>query len=180
MTMSNGRKIVRPVTEEDIRKWEQEWAKTMITIWREKIMQLGIIDTMRLYDNQSHVVSQAPGSTAVVHEFLQYGIFQEAGVGNGYDRDNGGGLQILDPYYRRAHGLNKPRRRGPSWSRKDMTSGKPRKRRPWFSKKYLQSIYVLNSVERDLYGNEYMGTMSNVIRMMFDLERHPDNPLRNV
>ena len=61
-----------------------------------------------------------------------------------------------------------------------MTSGKPRKRRPWFSKKYLQSIYVLNSVERDLYGNEYMGTMSNVIRMMFDLERHPDNPLRNV
>lgn len=177
---NNGRKIIRPVTDEDVRAWEQEWAKMMITIWREKIMQLGIIDTMRLYDTQSHVVSQAPGVSVVTHEFLKYGIFMEAGVGNGYDRDNGGDLQILDKYYRRAYGLDKPRKRGPRWSNKDMTTGKPRERRPWFSKKYLASISVLNNMERNLYGNQYMGTMSNVVQLMFSLGNHPDNPLRNL
>ena len=177
---SSGRQIKRPVTEEDIRKWEEEWAKMMIVIWREKIMQLGIIDTMKLYNDLSHVVSQAPGVTCVVHEFLQYGIYMEAGVGNGYQKGNGGELLILDPYYRREHGMNKPRKRGPRWSTKDMTTGKPRSRRPWFSRKYLSSIQVLSTVERDLYGNQYMGTLSNVVRFMFDLEKHKDNPLRSL
>lgn len=163
------REIKRPVTEEDIRKWEEGWAEMMVTIWREKILRLGIVDTMRLYNDISHVVSIAPGARAVVHEFMEYGIFMEAGVGNGYRKDNGGDLQILDPYYRKAHHLDKPRKRGPKSSTKDMTTGKPRQNRYWFSRRYLSSINVLNEVERDLYGEAYMGTVSNVVRLMFNL-----------
>lgn len=179
--MTNGRKeIRRPVTEEDIRAWEDGWSEMMITIWRENILRLGIVDTMQLYNKMSHVTSRASGATAVTHEFMQYGIFMEAGVGNGFTHDNGGDLQIMDPYYRKAHGLDKPRKRGPKTSTKDMTTGKPRQRRVWFSKRYLSSIYVLNAVERDLYGNAYMGTVSNVVRLMFDTRKEVNNLLRNL
>lgn len=162
------REIRQPVTEEDVQKWEDEWSEVMIKIWREKIQALGIIDTMTLYNRMSHVTSRATGVTAVTHEFMEYGIFMEAGVGNGYRHGNGCDLEILNPWYRSVHGLDKPRKRGPRWSTKDMTSGKERTGRPWFSRKYLSSINVLNSVERDLMGNQYMGTMSNVVRLMFD------------
>lgn len=169
------REIKRPVTDEDIRRWEDGWSEMMITIWREKLLELGVIDTMTLYNRIPNVTSRADGVTAVTHEFMEYGIFVEAGVGNGYYKGNGGDLEILDPYYRQAHGLDRPRKRGPRSSVKDMTSGKPRERRYWFSKRYLSSIRVLNEVERDLYGNAYMGTLSNVVRLMFDtgtVERH--------
>ena len=79
------REIKRPVTEEDIRAWEDGWSEMMITIWREKIMSLGIVDTMTLYNRLSHVVSRAEGVTAVTHEFMEYGIFMEAGTGRGYE-----------------------------------------------------------------------------------------------
>lgn len=140
----------------------------MVTIWREKIIALGIVDTMRLHNDISHVVSIASGVKAVTHQFMEYGIFMEAGVGNGYRKGNGGDLEILDPYYRKFHGLDKPRKRGPKSSVKDMTTGKPRENRYWFSRRYLSSMRVLNEVERDLYGNEYMGTVSNVVRLLFD------------
>lgn len=176
---SGKREIRRPVTEEDIRAWEDGWAEMMITIWRENILKLGIVDTMRLYNDISHVTSRASGATAVTHEFMEYGIFMEAGVGNGYTRGNGGDLEILDTWYRAEHGLNKPRKRGPKTSTKDMTTGKPRQDRPWFSRKYLRSINVLNSVERDLYGNAYMGTVSNVVRLLFDTSKEA-NDLRSL
>ena len=162
------REIKRPVTEEDIRAWEDGWSEMMITIWREKIMSLGIVDTMTLYNRLSHVVSRAEGVTAVTHEFMEYGIFMENGVGNGYNRGNGGNLNFLDPSIRHWLGIDKPRPRGPKTSTKDTTTGKPRERRPWFSRRYLSSIRVLNTVERDLYVNAYMGTLSNVVRLMFD------------
>lgn len=163
------REIKRPVTDEDIRRWEDGWTQMMITIWREKILHLGVVDTMMLYNNISDEISSSQGETTIVHKFLEYGIFVEAGVGNGYRKGNGGNLEILDPYYRKAHGLDRPRKRGPRESTKDMTTGKPRTKQYWFSKKYLSSIMVLNEVERDLYGNAYMGALSNVVDLMFNI-----------
>lgn len=160
------RKIKQPVTEEDIRKWEQEWMKMMIKIWREQILGLGIVDTMRLYRDITGGISGSDMIT-IAHEFMQYGIYVAAGVGNGYNKGNGGDLEILDPSVRKAARLDKPRRRGPRWSTKRMTSGHPRKERDWFTRKYLRSIYVLGDVERSLYGEAYMGTMSNVVSALF-------------
>lgn len=160
------REIKRPVSEEDIRKWEEGWSEMMVKIWREKILDLHIVDTMRLHNSMSYAVQDLGGQIQIAHEFMLYGIYVARGVGSGYRRDNGGNLEFLDPDYRRQHGLNKPRKKGPAWGG-GYTSGKPRTRRDWFTPRYLSSINVLTEVEMQMYGEAYMGTLSNVVAAMF-------------
>lgn len=148
--MSGSREIKKPVSEEDVRKWERAWAEMMVTIWRENIIRLGIVDTMTLYNNFSQRVTDIGGQIQIAHEFMMYGIYVAKGVGNGYRRGNGGDLEFLDKSYRKAHKM-----------------GKPRKRRDWFTPRYLSSIEVLTEVEVTLYGEAYMGTLSNVVGAMF-------------
>lgn len=149
--MSSGREIRRPVTEKDIREWEKGWTDMMVEIWRENILRLQIFDTGRLYNRITGTVSNVEGMVTITHQFLMYGIYVARGVGNGYKRDNGGQLDILDKLYRKKHKM-----------------GKQRRKRDWFSGKYVSSIKVLSRVERDLYGNAYMGTLSNVVEAMFN------------
>jgi len=153
--MSSGREIKRPVTEDDVRKWEEGWAEMMVTIWRENILRLGIFDTGKLYDSFSHSIHNTSGQITIAHEFMQYGIYVARGVGRGYRRGNSGkddenGLRFLGKAYRKAHKM-----------------GQPRKKRDWFSRRYLSSIKVLARVERDLYGEAFMGNLSNVVQAMF-------------
>mgnify|MGYP007012575999 CR=1 FL=1 len=153
--MSGRREIRKPVTEEDIRRWEKAWSEMMVTIWRENILRLGIVDTMTLHDNISHRVVDNKGQIAIVHQFMLYGLFVARGVGNGYRHGNSGkddenGLRFLDKGYRKAHKM-----------------GKPRQRRDWLFPRYLSSIDVLTEVERSLYGEQYMGTLANVVGAMF-------------
>lgn len=168
--MSNGREIKRPVTDEDVRLWEKAWAEMMVTIWRENILRLGIVDTMQLHNKIEHRVMDTGGQIQIAHEFMLYGIYVAKGVGNGYRRGNLGDLDILNKDYRRKHGLDKPRKTGNRDSRGQVkyTSGKPRERRDWFTPRYLSSIDVLTEVETQLYGHAYMGTLSNVVAAMFD------------
>lgn len=161
------RDIKRPVTEQDIRAWEHDWADMMVTIWRENILRLGIVDTRRLHDRMSFRVADVGGQITIAHEFMLYGIYVARGVGQGFTRGNPGDLPIMDKTYRKLTGLDKPRKRGPKWGG-GYTSGKPRKKREWFARKYLRSIHVLTEVERDLYGNAYMGTLSNVVQAVFN------------
>ena len=149
------RKITRPVSEADIRKWEQDWMEMMITIWREQITRLGIVDTMTLHNTISHRVTYVGGQIQIAHEFMLYGIYVAKGVGNGYrpgysGKDDENGLRFLDKDYRRQHKM-----------------GKPCQRRDWFSPRYLSSIDVLTQVETQLYGHAYMGTLSNIVDAMF-------------
>lgn len=177
---TKGKPIRQPVTEADMRAYEREWMKMMITIWREQILRLGIVDTMKLYKDIHGSIS-GNDQIIIAFTFMEYGIYQAAGVGNGYVRGeaNGGDLAILNKDVRRKEKLNKPRSRGPKWSTKHMTSGKPRERRDWFARKFLRSIYVLGAVERDLYGEAYMGTMSNVVTAIFSPAKDRSNILRN-
>lgn len=152
--MSSGREIRRPVTEQDIRAWERGWADMMITIWRDNILRLGIVDTLTLYNKMSQRVTDIEGQITIAHEFMLYGIYVARGVGNGYRRGNSGkdddnGLRFLGKGYRKEHNM-----------------GKARKKRDWFSRKYMKSIYVLNRVERDLYGQAYLGTAGNALAAM--------------
>lgn len=153
--MSCGREIRRPVTEEDIRKWEEGWTDMMVTIWQENILRLGVVDTLQLYKSVHGQRRDVGGQITIAHEFLLYGLYVARGVGNGYRHGNSGkgdenGLHFLDPDYRKKHKL-----------------GKPREKRDWFAYKYLSSIRVLTRVETRLYGNAYMGTLSNVVSDMF-------------
>lgn len=154
--MSSGREIKRPVTEKDIRQWEIGWTDMMVKIWKENMLNLGIFDTGRLYNRINGKVVNMEGMITITHQFMMYGIYVARGVGNGYRRGNSGkdddnGLQFLDKFYRKEHKL-----------------GKPRHERDWFSRRYISSIKVLSEVERELYGNAYMGTLSNVVEAIFN------------
>lgn len=88
-------------------------------------------------------IGEAGGSLAF--RYLEYGIYVDLGVGNGYRRGNGGDLPFLDTVYRLEHHL-----------------GKPRQRRPWFNKSWYISVMVLKDKLADLMGEEFAGLFDNL------------------
>ena len=79
---TKGKQIRQPVTEADMRAYEREWTKMMITIWREQILLLGIVDTMHLYRDIQGAISGNDQIT-IAHTFMEYGLYQADGGGNG-------------------------------------------------------------------------------------------------
>lgn len=154
-------------TAEELRKFEKGWEEEMLEIWREKLIQYKIRHTGSLF---SSLASSSSGEEVrtIVHRFLTYGIYVAMGVGRYYkNREN------FEDYnsssYRREHGLDKPRKIGPSgWGGGGyMTSGQPRRRRPWWSRKYYASLMKLNDVEGEFYGEMYRGVLFDVIKEEF-------------
>jgi len=128
--------------ERDIAVYTDEWAKTMETIWRDRINRLGVVHTGALLESVggSSVDHEGP-VTVILHRFLQYGIFVDMGVGNGYTRGNGGNLESLDRY---------------SWNyRRDRT--KHRERRLWYSKARYSSIMNLRDDLAHMIGEKFLG-----------------------
>jgi len=160
-------------TQEQLRRFEQGWCDTMVDIWHERMMLLGVRDTGALMGSVNGSVNGSAGGRSITHRFLEYGIYVAAGVGGGghkgkygYRHGNGGDLEFLDPQYREEHGLDKPRKRGPKWGGV-YTSGKPRKERDWFARKYLASIHRLNEKEAEFYGEAYQGLLPEVFDSLF-------------
>lgn len=134
-------------TDEDRKKYQEAWADMMIKIWREKIERLHVINTYSLHQQiQENVISSSDTISTIQHKFLEYGIYQDLGVGNGYSKDNGGNLEILDPVYRAEHNM-----------------GEPRKPRVWFSRAYFASIMVLKEQMAYMYGEEFCGLLVDKI-----------------
>lgn len=134
-------------TDEDRRKYQEAWAEMMVTIWREKIERLHVINTYSLHQQiRDNVISSTDSVSTIQHKFLKYGIYQDMGVGNGYKKGNGGNLEILDPTYRAEHNL-----------------GPMRKPREWFSRPYFASIMVLKEQMAYMYGEEFCGLLVDKI-----------------
>lgn len=127
---------------EDIDKYIDEWTRMMLAIWQEKIDRLGIVHTGRLKESFSSAITRSAEGRTILMKFVDYGIYQALGTGNGYIRGNPGDLQILDETYREMHGLDKPRPAGRR-SIRYMTSGYPRIRRDWYSRKLFLSHRVI-------------------------------------
>lgn len=135
----------------DLNLYLDEWTKTQLAIWREKIERMGIVRTGALHqsfrDTVQHI-NAGGGIATITMRFAQYGIYQALGTGRGYAQGNGGDLQFLDKTYRHEHGLDKPRRVGPAWGGY-MTSGQPRKDRDWYSKKlYMSTMAMVEDLAR--------------------------------
>ena len=126
----------------DIHDYADAWSRKMAEIMVEKIERRKVVFTGKLHESISEQVQHTAAGATITLKFLEYGLAQEYGVGNGYTRGNGGDLKILDPDYRLSHGLNIPRRAG-SKSQPNKTSGNPRKPRPWFNPKYYSSLRVM-------------------------------------
>ena len=147
--------------------FERGWTDFMVDIWRERMAMLKINNTGALRSSLEGDVSGGEGQRKISHKFLMYGIYVAAGVGRGYKPGNGGDLEFLSPEYRKEHGLDKPRKRGPAWGG-GMTSGKPRKARDWFSRKYYYSMRRLMEKEAQYYGETYNGLMIQAVATLFE------------
>ena len=131
---------------DSIREYSQGWFDKMVEIWRDRLDVLGVHDTGHLRGSvkKGHFsIGEAGGSLTFL--YLEYGIYVDLGVGNGYRRDNGGDLPFLDPAYRLEHHL-----------------GKPRQRRPWFNKSWYISVMVLKDKLADVIGEEFASLFDNL------------------
>ena len=66
-------------------------------------MPMGISKILEIFNNQLVEVRQE--ETQLTFEFLQYGLYVDAGTGRGYKRGNGGDLYFLAKDYRKEHKL---------------------------------------------------------------------------
>ena len=131
-------------TAADRIKYQDAWAKMMVEIWREKIERLHVIDTYRLHqDMNENLTSSGNELTIIQHKFMEYGIYQDVGTGNGYSKGNGGNLEFLD-------------------SAND-NGQKHRKPREWFSRAYFASVMVLKEEMAYMYGEEFTGLLVDKI-----------------
>lgn len=136
----------------DVDLYIDEWTRTQLMIWREKIERLKIVRSGALHESFKQSILRAGDSTTITMVFLKYGIYQELGVGYGYTHGNGGDLQFLDKAYREEHKLNVPRKVGPAWGGYK-TSGKPRRARQWYSKKLFMSTMAMVEDLARIYGD---------------------------
>ncbi len=130
-----------------IKDFGDAWTQKMTEIWRDRMDLLGVYDTgalrSSLVDGNFSMTGDA--SATASFQFLEYGIYVDAGTGNGYKRGNGGELYFLENAYRFEHKL-----------------GKPRQKKPWFSKSWAISRRVMIEKMSDIIGDTFVGAFDNL------------------
>lgn len=120
------------------RAYVEGWNRTMIEIWKERIVLLGAIETGALYNSVMEVEVKADdrvSSVTLRQSFLEYGLYVDRGTGREFARGNPG--DIGRPVVRRA--------------------------KPWFSRKYWSSVHRLKEFFADSLGKEFCGVISRVM-----------------
>ena len=122
-------------------KYIKAWNETMLRIWQERITLLEVIDTGKLLASPVAMPVKADGRFVEVtlsQEFLEYGLWQDYGVGRETPRGNSG----------------------------DIGRAKVRQRRPWFSKRYYASVLNLRDFFGDNLGREFQGIMADTFERL--------------
>ena len=119
-------------------KYLSAFNRTMVNIWKEQIIRLGIIDTGRLLESVMVFKFKADGKMMDItlsQAFREYGLWQDYGTGKEVPRGNPG----------------------------DIGRDKVRKRRIWFSKKYYASVMNLKEFMSYNLGREFISLVSNAL-----------------
>ena len=127
--------------QEEREKYIKAWNETMLRIWQERITLLEVIDTGRLLASPVAMPVRADGrfiEVTLSQEFLEYGLWQDYGVGRETPRGNSG----------------------------DIGRAKVRQRRPWFSKRYYASVMNLRDFFGDNLGREFQGIMADTFERL--------------
>ena len=83
-----------------VEQFQEQWAKKMVEIWTDRLIMLGGVRTGNLYRSvQRGATSLSTEESIIAFQFLQYGIYVDAGTGRGYKRGNGGDLYFLGKEY---------------------------------------------------------------------------------
>ena len=118
----------------------QEEREKYIKAWNETMLRI-VIDTGRLLASPVAMPVRADGRFVEVtlsQEFLEYGLWQDYGVGRETPRGNSG----------------------------DIGRAKVRQRRPWFSKRYYASVMNLRDFFGDNLGREFQGIMADTFERL--------------
>ena len=127
--------------QEEREKYIKAWNETMLRIWQERITLLEVIDTGRLLASPVAMPVRADGRFVEVtlsQEFLEYGLWQDYGVGRETPRGNSG----------------------------EIGRAKVRQRRPWFSKRYYASVLNLRDFFGDNLGREFQGILADTFERL--------------
>ena len=122
---------------ESRRKYIEAWNKTMLDIWQERIYRLGVIHTGALWRSPLSMPVRADGrflDVSLSQTFLEYGLWQDLGVGREVPHGNSG----------------------------DIGREKKRQRRRWFSTKYYASVMNLRDFMAESLGSEFTGMFANI------------------
>lgn len=122
------------------------WREKMVEIWKDRLDLLGVHDTgslRRSIAKGAFTVGDARANMAF--QFLEYGIYVDLGVGNGYRHGNGGDLEFLGRAYRYEHHL-----------------GKARERKPWFNKSWYISVEILKNHLASILGDQFAGAFDTL------------------
>ena len=120
-------------------RYVEAWNSTMLSIWREQITLLDVIDTGQLLQSPVSLPVRSDGrlfNLNITQQFLEYGLWQDYGTGRETPRGNSG----------------------------DIGRPKIRERRQWFSRKYYSSVLNLRDFFADSIGLEFCGIFTE----MFD------------
>ncbi len=132
----SGNNITEDKALEARAKYVGSFNATMVDIWKEKIVDLDVIDTKRLLNSVASLPVRADGrfsEVVLMQTFLEYGLWQDYGVGREVPRGNPG----------------------------DIGRVKVRERRRWFSTKYYSSVMNLRDFMADSMGREFVGIVAD-------------------
>jgi len=109
----------------------------MLDIWQERIFKLKVMDSGSLWRSPLELPVRADGrfyDITLSQTFLEYGLWQDLGVGREVPIGNGG----------------------------DIGRDKKRVRRRWFSTKYYASVMALRDFMAESLGQEFVGMFANL------------------
>lgn len=123
---------------EQRRKFVEAFNDTQLNMWQEQITLLDVIDTGALLGSVAAIRCDHDGKVTMVtleQSFLEYGLWQEYGVGKETPRGNSG----------------------------DIGHAKVRERRPWMGKKLYASVMKLKEMFADSMGREFCGIVADAL-----------------
>ena len=118
--------------QQEREKYVMAFNKTMIDIWKERLTLLDVRDTDRLLHSPASLSVRHDGrffEVQLSQEFLEYGLWQDYGVGRETPRGNSGMLGYA----------------------------KVRKRRPWFNTPWYISKEVMKEKLASIAGDHFVG-----------------------
>ncbi len=119
-------------------KYINAFNDTMVKIWKEQIILLGVIDTGQLLDSPIGIRCDKDDRITTItlgQGFLEYGLWQNYGTGREVPRGNPG----------------------------DISRAKVRQKRPWFSRKFYASFMNLKEFMADSIGRQFVGMVSDAL-----------------
>lgn len=120
------------------RHYVESWNRTMVDIWKERIVLLGAFDKGGLYNSVVAMPITADERVTEVtlqHSFFEYGLFVDRGTGRETAKGNPG----------------------------DIGRPKVRVAKPWYNRKYWSSVNRLKEFFADSLGEEFVGVIAGLM-----------------